>query len=127
MDEPLVTVDLQSTLDRYNAGCPGETVVFTCKAVGTLIRWRSTTLIGVDESIQFSSALHDVGSGMVKSLPNGQDTFAQLIQKDNTTIASELRAIIPEDADDSDSLLVTCIKQDQPIHSNMSNPRAAGN
>ena len=120
-------VDLTSTLDQYNAACPGELVVFTCKVIGSLVMWISPTLIGVDESIQFSSApIHEVGLGMVRRLPNGQNTFAQLINKDNGTITSELRVVVPEDAEHSNSLLVICTKEDIPSRSEMNNHRVAG-
>lgn len=124
MDDP---VELISTLDRYSAACPGEIVVYTCKAIGTeLVKWTSPTLIGIDESIQFSSApVHEVGLGMVRHLPNGQDTFAQLINKDNGTIITELRVVIPEDADDSYSLLVICREEDMSTYYKMSNHRVA--
>ena len=123
---PLSTVELTSTLDQYNAACPGELVVFTCKIIGSLVMWESPTLIGSD-SIQFSPPpTQEVGLGIVRSLPNGQDTFAQLINQDNGTITSELRVVVPEDADHTYSLFVMCTIEDMPHHLERSNPRVAG-
>jgi hypothetical protein len=122
---PLPTVELTTTLDQYNAACPGELVVFTCKVSGSLVTWVSPTLIGTS-SIQFSSEIHEVGLGIVRSLPNGQDTFAQLLNKDNDTITSELRVVVPEDAEHDHSLFVRCTKEDVPRDSEMDNHRVAG-
>ena len=121
-----IEVNVTSTVDQYEGACPGETVVFTCTAFGSQVKWTSNTLIGVDQRIQFSTFVNEIGEGMVQTLPNGQRTFAQLIYKDNMTITTQLRITIPADAGRFNSLLVTCTKEDMPEYSNMSNRHVAG-
>ena len=113
-------VDLTSTLDSYSFACPGEKVTFTCiSRQSDLMQWTSPIFLGDTRGIQFSTDLHDIGYGVVKESPYGQNTFAQLIYKDNVTITSELRVIVPEDADVT-NIEATCIKENTPSQTNRS-------
>ena len=111
-------MDVTSTVDQYTGACPNENVVVMCRVTddvqpGLLIRWTSPTFIGSGQYIQFSVDFHHIGDGKARILPDGRLTLAQVVFKDNVSITTELRTTIPG-AGLSDSLTITCIREDQP-------------
>ena len=116
-------IELVSTIDSYRGACAGEEVVYRCTAWNSrLIMWRSELFIPRG-SIQFSADLHNNGYGEREDLPLGRFTFAQLLQKDNNTMISELRVTVPNDVD---QISVTCTKEESPRSQDTLNHQVIG-